>query len=445
MAADVEPFSYAGDPRITSALRVADFSLKDLMQTLDIEAPATADPNAMTTVSFSGNAVVGSEALSLTDMTLVLDDTTMIGELAVPLDENGVLKFELSADSINLDNYMAPADEADPAAGAESFDEVEIPVELIRALKARGNIRLDEAFLGPMTFTNLQLGVDSGDSRLRLHPITAEFFEGAYNGDVRIDVSGTAPSLSVNESISGVSLQSMAQTVFEAENISGTIDGNFVLSGRGMNLAQIRSDLDGTMAFELANGALEGTDVWHQLRSARALYKREDPPEATLPPRTEFTAINVTGTVTDGVFSNDDLIIEMPFLRITGGGTIDLDSTDIEFSVQARVLQKPEFVSDVSEDEMSDFTEALIPIKIRGTLASPSFSPDIEAMFRREVERAIEGKAEELKQNLLRQLLGGAAAPDSEEGDGETDETEPEEEQSIEDELKNRLKDLFKN
>ena len=275
--------------------------------------------------------------------------------------------------------------------------------------------------------------------------IGAGFIPGAYNGDVRIDVSGAAPSLSVNESISGVSLQSMAQTVFEAENISGTIDGNFVLSGRGMNLAQIRSDLDGTMAFELANGALEGTDVWHQLRSARALYKREDPPEATLPPRTEFTAINVTGTVTDGVFSNDDLIIEMPFLRITGGGTIDLDSTDIEFSVQARVLQKPEFVSDVNEDEMSDFTEALIPIKIRGTLGSPSFSPDIEAMFRREVERAIEDKAEELKQNLLRQLLGGAAAPDSEEGDGETDETEPEEEQSIEDELKNRLKDLFKN
>ena len=444
MTADVEPFSYAGDLRITAALRVADFSLKELLQTLDIAPPVTADPNALTRLSLSGSARVTPDALSLQDMTLVLDDTTMTGALVVPMVESGSLTFDLRADSINLDNYMAPPVEAAAADAAIDVGEIEIPVDLIRALNARGSIHLDEAFLGPMTFTNLQLGINSEHGRLRLHPITAEFFDGSYNGDVSIDASGAVPSLSVNERISGVNLQAMAKTVFAAGNISGTIEGNFALRGRGVTIADIRRDLNGTMAFELADGALEGIDVWHQLRSARALYKREEAPEATLPLRTEFSAIKATGTVTDGIFANDDLLIELPFLRITGNGTINLDSTEIKYSVQARVFEKPEFVGDASEDEMADFSEALIPIRIRGTLASPSFSPDVEAMFREEVEKAIKEKTEKLKRSLLKGLFGGDEPAESEDAAEEDPDAEPKEEKKIEDQLKDRLKDLFK-
>jgi len=432
MTADVKPFSFAGDPNITAALRVADFSLKALLQTLDIVPPVTADPNALTKLSFSGNARVGQNALSLKDMTLVLDDSTMTGELVVPLVDNTTLTFDLRADSINLDNYMAPPVETAASEDAVDVGAIEIPVELVRALHARGNINLDEAFLGPMTFTDLQLGINSADGRLRLHPITATFFDGTYNGDVRIDASGEVPSLSVNERITGVNLQSLAATVFEAENISGTIEGSFALNGRGVTIADIRRNLDGTMAFELADGAVEGVDVWHQLRSARALYKREEAPAPTLPLRTKFSAIKATGTVTDGIFANDDLLIELPFLRITGNGTINLDSTEIEYSVQARVFDKPEFVDELSDDERADFTKTLIPIKIRGTLAEPSFRPDVEAMFREEVEKAIEEKKDELKKDLFNKILGGDQPVD------------PDAPQKDEEKLKDRLKDLFK-
>ncbi len=277
MSADVQPFSYAGADDLQAALRVAEFSLKELLTTLDVEAPATADPNALGKLSFEADATLGQDALSLSSMSLVMDDTTMTGELAVPLTDGGALVFDLRADTINVDNYMAPASEAVEASEEEPSD-VEIPVELIRTLKADGTVHLDEAFLGPVTFTNMALGVVGTGRQLRLHPITAEFFDGSYNGDVRIDVSGSVPSLSVNERISGVNLSSMARAMYDTENVTGTINGGFELSGAGATLSAISGDLDGTMRFELADGAWEGTDVWHQLRSARALYKRETPP-----------------------------------------------------------------------------------------------------------------------------------------------------------------------
>ena len=437
MAAEVEPYGYSGSGDLSAALRVAEFSLKELMRTLDIEPPVTADENALQRLSFEANAVVGQTALTLTSMNLVMDDTTMTGELAVPLTESGSLAFNLVADSITLDNYMAPADDS-AAESEEPAADIEIPVDLIRTLKANGTVRMTEAFLGPIAFTDMELGVNGADGRLRLHPITARFFDGAYEGDVRIDAASRAPTLSVNERIADVNLAAMAKALYDADNITGTINGNFELSGSGATLSAIAADIDGNMAFELLDGAWEGTDVWHQLRSARALYKREAPPEPRNPPRTEFSSITATGVVTDGVFNNDDLLAQMPFLRVTGNGEIDLGLREIDYSVQARVLEKPEFMSDASDEELSDFTEALIPIRITGNLADPSFRPDIEAMFRAEVEAAIEEKTDELKEDLLNRLLGG----DEDEGAaGEGADTE--EPQDVEDELKDRLKDLF--
>lgn len=437
ISADVEPYSYSTlQPKMT--LAVEPFSLKELMQTVGVDAPPTADPDALTRVSFSAKAAVGAEAIALTAMTLELDDTKMTGALSVPLTEQGAYQFDLAADDINVDRYMAPA-VTDGGTSAAAEDDIEIPVDLIRTLKAKGTLNLDRAFLSGMTFENMSLGVNSANGQLRMYPITAELFDGTYKGDVRIDVSGDVPSISVNETVDGVQLEPLAKAMFDQENISGTIAGSFKLSGSGSMLSDIRRDLDGTMAFSLADGAWEGTDVWHELRSAYALLKQRPAPEPTLPARTEFSNVRVTGPVKDGVFSNDDLLAELPFLQITGNGTVDLAAGQIDYSLQARVLEQPEFVDAASEAELNDFTEAIIPLKVTGPLADPSIQPDIAAMLQAEAKRALEKEADKLTKKLLGDLLGGSGQATGDQADGE----QAEEEEKPEDALKNALKKLF--
>jgi len=79
MSADIEPFSYAGAIQPKAELRVAEFSLKELMRALDIDPPVTADPNALSSVSFNAKAALGENELSLDETTLELDDSTMVG------------------------------------------------------------------------------------------------------------------------------------------------------------------------------------------------------------------------------------------------------------------------------------------------------------------------------------------------------------------------------
>jgi len=116
----------------------------------------------------------------------------------------------------------------------------------------------------------------------------------------------------------------------------------------------------------------------------------------------------------------------------------------VDYSMQAHVLEQPEFMDATNEAELADFTEAVIPLRISGPLASPSIRPDIEAMLRAEVKRAVEKQGEAFKKRLIDELIGGGEQPASgQTADENADQAEPEEEKDPEDQLEDALKKLF--
>lgn len=441
ISADVEPFSYVEEATPTARIEVDAFSLKSLMERLDIEPPVTADPDALGKVYGDALVRVTDAAIMLSELDLVIDDTTYTGEVSKARDAPGTISMDLAADSINLGRYMEPADES--AGGGGEAVPVEIPADLIRSLNVRGGLTVAEAWLSGMKFENVQLGLNAGNGRLRLHPVSAGLFNGKYEGDVQINVSGDVPALSVNENVNNVDLGALAKAMFDRESVTGSINGSFQLTGRGADLAAIQRSLSGNMSMELLDGAWEGTDVWYELRRARALFKKEPAPEPELPARTKFSNVKATGPVKDGVFRNDDLFAELPFMQLTGSGSVDLAAAKIDYRMTARILERPEFAQGASETELEEFTEAVIPLKITGPLADPSISPDIEKMLKQEAKKKI-------RERLTDKLLGGG---DDAEGEGEgeaeagteAETTGEKKKKKDRDQLKDALKDLIGN
>ena len=335
MQADVEPFSYAGDPQPSAALSIAAFSPKSLMQELNLEVPETADPDVLEKFIVEAKAIVGSDAVSLSDVRLVIDDTTFTGGLSAPRGADGVYEVDLAGDRIDIARYMAPASEG--AAGeAGATETVEIPVDLIRAFDVTGNFSIATVNLGEILFESVTLGVNSREGRLRMHPIAADFFDGGYRGDIRIDASTDTPSISVDENINDVNLAAAAKAVLDVDNITGMINGSFQLGGRGKDMNAIRRDLDGKLSIELADGAWEGTDVWYELRKARSLIKGEPEPEAPENPRTQFSSMKASGVVTNGVMQNDDFFAELPFMQVTGRGAVNFPEATVDWRQDRR-------------------------------------------------------------------------------------------------------------
>jgi AsmA protein len=435
VSASVNPMPLDGAIEPVARFETAPFSLQSLMQRMNIEPIATADSEALEKIRIAATARVTPAALALEDLELQVDDTTFKGNLSVASDAVGTISVELAGDSINLDRYMAPAAEADVV--EDEVIPIEIPVDLVRSLNVRGNLTLEEARLSGMAFTDVTLGINAGGGKLRMHPISAAFFDGRYEGDVRIDASGAEPKISVNENIRDVNVGALVQTVFDTENVTGRINGSFRLGGAGADLGDIQRSLAGRIEFELVEGAFEGTDLWYELRRARALLKQEQAPEPSLPARTRFSSVRLNGPVEAGVFRTEEMFAELPFMQVNGSGNVDFAAAEVDLRVSARVLDNPELADAATADEIDDLTRAVIPVRITGPLTAPSVTPDIESLLKKEAERKV-------KDMLRDKLLGGGDEEAATDADAtETTETKKKKKKSDRDKVKDALRGLL--
>ncbi|MEO0576131.1 MAG: AsmA family protein [Pseudomonadota bacterium] len=414
---------------LRGTMSVDTFQMRALTDALNMEPILTADASVLQAISFDSDIAMTFESVQLSNAKARIDDTGIEGTVAIANFASGRITFELAGDDINLDRYLPPAEDAEIAADAsDALAETALPVDLLRGLNASGTLQFGKLTMGDLPFTNLRVGLNVANDKARLKPIAATVLNGQYEGDVQIDASGATPTLSLNESVEGLDIGALASLLFERDNIEGTLAGQFRLNGRGETLADIRSTLAGDVRLALSDGVLTGTDLWYEIRRARALFKRETPPEAPAERQTKFTNLSGTAVVKDGVATNDDLFAELPFLHLNGAGAVNLADATVDYGLNARVLERPDFLTGASAEELDAYTEAVIPLKITGDLAAPSIAPDIEGMVRAAAKEKIDAEKDRLKRRLLDELTGG---------------DEEDEEEDVEDKLKNRLKDLF--
>ncbi|MCH6572566.1 MAG: AsmA family protein [Proteobacteria bacterium] len=420
-------------------LRISDFSPRELFTQLRMDIPETADPDALTRaraeLKFRGN----SRSLTLSEIDMRLDQSQLSGELSVRNFDRPAIDFELSLDQIEVDRYLEPVSETTPQGLPLGETNIELPVDMLEGLDIEGQFTIGSVLSAGMTFTDMVAGVTVKNKRLRLYPVSALFYGGTYSGDIRLDGSADLPVLSINEKIEGIQFAEMAADLFAGAPLSGTADGHARLSGEGRTSGQVSRRLAGDIGLAINDGAWEGTNIWYEIRKALAIFKRQAPPAPPAENRTVFSRMQATATVSEGVMTTNDLVAELPFLTLSGGGTIDLASSEIDLKLVAIVRNDPELLGD---GLAKDIAGERIPLKITGTLNDPGVQPDFVDLLK-----------EKAKEKLLEKLGLGRlleAKPDTPEDttDPENPDQQPQDpeeqlKEDIEEKIKDKLKDLF--
>jgi AsmA protein len=170
------------------------------------------------------------------------------------------------------------------------------------------------------------------------------------------------------------------------------------VAAAGTNLGQIRRDLDGDVSFSIANGSIEGIDLWYELRRARArLDKAQVPERGSGPPRTSFSALTASGVVENAVLTNRDLTGKLDFMTLTGNGTVNLLTNAIDFDLKATFIDGPALQSDPA---MVKYAGAAVPFRATGTVDEPSILPDFGAIVRQRVTNEVNQRVDEKKEEL---------------------------------------------
>jgi AsmA protein len=423
---------------MSGSLKLAPVSPRGLLAVLDERAPETADPKALTKLSGTADWTLKKKAAGFEKLDFQLDDTRIRGRAGVRNFDEPTITFNLRLDAIDLDRYLEP-DEAQSVGGGDAGAEapVEIPVETIRDLRLDGELGIARLTLAKAKLSDVSAVVKAAGGRLRLDPLSARLYGGEYRGAVMVDATGERARVTAEQQLTGVQVGGVLRDLYDTGRLTGALTGRVSATGTGNTDAALLKSLDGSVSLNLADGVYQGMDVWHEIRNARARLRGNPPLPAPKDPQTPINALELAGNMKNGVLRSERLLAEIPFLRVTGGGGLDLAGETLDYTLQAKVFEKPVFPDGGNLDDLTGLT---IPLTIKGPMDGPKVGVDMKNLAK---DAAIQKGRQKLLERLgLEEITEGEATTDQQADQQQPAQPPPEEKPR--DALKRGLRDLLK-
>jgi AsmA protein len=374
---------------LTGAVDIREFAPREVLERFGVDVQ-TADEAVLTRASAKANLLYNSSQTGLRDMQFMLDDSTLTGRVAL---EGERITYDLTVDDINVDRYLPPSSgESDAPAEEGSLDEIDLPLEVMKTVDARGELKFGKAKFSGLTLTNVAFPLTAANGAARLTP-SAQLYGGRFSGDIRFLVEGDSANMTVEQTLDDVDLAALGQDLLGSQDVTGTGDVRLKLVAAGQNLGAMRRGLDGDVSFSVTKGSLEGIDLWFELRRARARLDGETLPErGDAVRRTTFSSLSATGVVEDAVLTNRDLNGTLDFMTVDGSGTVSLLDDKIAFDLVAKMVDGPVLQSDPA---MVKYAGKTLPLKVTGTIDAPSVLPDFAAIVRQQISQETQDKVDE--------------------------------------------------
>ncbi len=400
-------------PVLQGIFRLDEVSPRQLMQQLGIEEPETRDAGVLTRLAAQGAFLWQEGVARLSDLAFTLDDSKLSGRFSYDTASSGT-DFALNLDRIDLDRYQPPATEEEVAS-----EPIELPVDLLRPLRAKGSFEVGEIKVGGARLTQLSAQVSLADGVGRFGPLRAQLYGGTYSGDIGLDMRQAVPRLTMDEHMRGIDIAALMKDYVDSERLSGKGNLDMVLSARGSSGADLLQTLNGRIGVDLQDGAVEGIDVWYAIEQAQSLIKNRQLADTENTRRTVFDTFKANAELTDGVARTEDMVVASQLLRITGAGSTNLATQGVDFTVTATVLRAPPG----ADADIAELTRASIPVRITGTLADPTIRPDVAGVVRARVQQEIDQRRDQIREQV--------------------DEKREEVEEQVRDRVRDRLNDLL--
>jgi AsmA protein len=405
---DVQGEKLFGAYVINGKIQVPKASPRELMKSFDIEPPVTSDPKALSAFALASNFRLTEKQLQLSALDMTLDETAVKGSFGIEDLEAMAMRFDLDVNDIDLDRYMAPEKKEEvksaggsaPAAAPADTAPVEIPKEMLRGLDVQGNLRVARAKVADLPFTDIKLPVEAKDGRAHLGPTQAKLFGGTYDGNIVLDAKPAQAALSMDEHVRSIDIGALMKAGFDTTRVAGKGNASAKLNATGNTDQAMFKTLAGKIDFDVKNGAITGLDLWYELRRAVALFKRQElPARPAGEPKTAFNALSGSALVDKGVLRNDDLLVDMSYIRAKGKGTLALESQAVDYRLVTEIYKLPE-----GDASVADLKAAEIPVTITGTLADMKVRPDVEGYLKSRVKKEVDKKLDEKKEELRKKL-----------------------------------------
>ena len=461
------------NPAYAGNIDIKPFNLRQLAKQIAIELPIMADDSTLELVQINSEFEGSTTSINAKSLNVTLDQSKLSGNLAINDFANPAINFKLALDEIDADRYLPPTEDnsqasptdssakttAAPPAAAAAAGASQLPLETLRQINAKGVLDIGKLKISGTHSENIHIELNAANGDIKLKPMSANLYQGQYQGNVSLDARGKTLKLAIDENLKGVQAGPLLLDLTGEDKISGVANASAKLTGNGATVEQIKQTLSGNGDFSFTDGALKGINIAESIRKAKATLSGQKFAESDAPVQTDFSALSGSFKATNGLIDNQDLLAMSPLLRINGAGSVDLPKNSMDYTVNVSIVSSS---TGQGGEDLTDLKGLTIPVKLRGALDKPSISVDLASIFKDQASKELKTKASETITDKLGDdvggLVGGLLGIDQEETTSEApvEEAASTQQQAAEpakspekqleddiDELKDKFKDFF--
>ena len=336
----------------------------------------TADPKVLDALDLKLNVQAAPTKVDVRTITGKLDDTAIQGKASAVPGAVQVIRAELALDAIDVDRYLPPEGDkgktpekgAAPAAGkdgkAAPQDGTAEAKKSLRAIDADVTFKAGRLVASKVPMTNVLVRLVADKGLVRINPLQLNLGGGAVNGDITADTRAEATKSRIVTTVKGVEVGELQQAALGKRHVSARADVKTDLTATGDDWNAAKHTLAGTASLAMTQGTIHGFQIIPEgikgAESRRAGASGQ-----------KFDSLTASIRADKGVVSNKDLKFVSPGIGATGAGTADLGRNVVDYAATLDVTGLPK-----------------IPIKISGSLDSPSYGVDPTKMLMNTLEGA---------------------------------------------------------
>ncbi|WP_415713876.1 AsmA family protein [Maridesulfovibrio sp.] len=424
-----------GTPSFYGNLKLAETSLRELMDKLGVKVSDMSDSNALKGFSAETQFDGTDNSAELKSLTVKLDGSTLTAEGQVVNFTSPQISINAEVDSFDADRYLPPQSKSEsgnkPGQNTEASDSAqpatEPSLDVLRNLILNARLRIGRFKVNKIQATDIQIDVDAHDGVLAVAP-SFNLYDGQFEAQTRLDANNETPIWSGSGSLQKLDIRSLLHDLLGKDVISGSASVEYDLSGSGLTPDGVKKTVCGSASFAVTEGAVLGVDVAKMIRDSWNKIMRADE-EGNETGNFNFSSLEASAKVKNGHIINNDLLFDSPLVEANGAGWADLPAEKVDYKAMITVVGSLDGLEGEILDTVKDIP---LPLRVKGNLRAPSIGLDEEVMAQLLVTAGISVGLDTLADSLL-------GNPDDDESSDDEDGIN----NSDDDESENLFGDLF--
>lgn len=345
-----------------------------------------------------------------------LGDGAFNGWASLDIASKPLVKLDL-----DFQRLAMPLAKSPEGAAGQPWSTAPIDVSGLNYVDAQVRISANEAVIGDARIAPLALDAKLAGGVLKAGTASLGAYGGQVSGEVILDATTGAPSFAMHSDLVGVRALPLLQGLAEFDRIDGKLQAKLALRSAGNSQRALMANMQGTAFVNFQDGAIRGINVAQMIRSltTSTLSGWQDNQNASQEQSTDLSQLSASFRIDKGQAVTTDLNLVGPLVRVTGAGTIALDTKMMGFRVEPKLVMTTE-----GQGRTNEPVGFGIPVMIQGSWSQPRIYPDMAGMLDnpdaayaklREMGKGLFGPDGAGLGNLLGSLgnlgLGGTTAP----------------------------------